>query len=151
MMDLDCFLFITFYAESFSVYLNLLEGSIPEEIFNARNMIYVYANHNNFNGTLSTRIGQMVDLQDLAIESNYLTGTIPTQLGQLTKLRDVRIYRNDFSGEVPKEICDLKNNWADLFYIVADCLEPNVTLPPKIDCQCCDGCCDGVHGGFCPV
>jgi hypothetical protein len=88
MMDRDCFLFISFYTEDVRVGFNSLEGSIPEEIFNVRNMSVVWAYSNNLNGTLSTSIGQMVHLQDLDIAYNYLTGTIPSQLGQLTKLRE---------------------------------------------------------------
>jgi hypothetical protein len=145
-MDLDCFLFITYYAESIRVDLNSLEGSLPEEIFNARNIISFRANNNNFNGTLSTSIGQMVDLQDFLINDNYLTGTIPTELGQLTKLREIWIFHNNFSRGVPKEICDLKydRSLADFLSIAADCLKPNVTFPPKNDCQCCDLCCDSL-------
>jgi hypothetical protein len=92
MMDLDCFFVITFYAEHFSVYLNSLEGSIPEEICNAHNMISFRLEFNKLNGTLSTSIAQMVDLQDFIINDNYLTGTIPTELGQLTKLRELLMF-----------------------------------------------------------
>jgi hypothetical protein len=119
-MDLDCFPFITYYAESIHLNSNSLEGSIPEEILNARNMISFVANNNNLNGTLSTSIGQMVDLQFLHRDDNYLTGTIPTELGQLTKLREIWIYRNNMQKSI--FICGIFLMWSEF-------------LPPRIFCM----------------
>jgi hypothetical protein len=64
----------------------LLEGTIPEEIFEASKMVALYINNNNLVGTLSTKLGQMTDLQEFTVKYNYLTGTIPTEFDNLSKL-----------------------------------------------------------------
>lgn len=65
---------------------NLLQGPIPEELFNLSNLKQFDINNNELSGTISTRIGQLENLNLIQVESNFLTGVIPDELASLTLL-----------------------------------------------------------------
>jgi hypothetical protein len=86
MTYLDCLFFVTLCSDVTRLEANLLEGTIPDELFNARKMSTLYLHNNNLVGTLSTNVEQMVDLQQLTVKFNSLTGAIPTEFESLEKL-----------------------------------------------------------------
>jgi hypothetical protein len=70
-------------------------GNIPEELYSMTSLINLVLTGNcRFTGTLSTRIGQLLDLNELYLTNNYLSGTIPSELGGLNQLKDAALAGN---------------------------------------------------------
>ncbi len=69
----------------------------------------LYMGRNNLNGTLPTELGDLRDLQVLALfENEKLTGPIPSELGNLAQLRGLYLESNSLTGKIPPELGDLK-------------------------------------------
>lgn len=66
-------------------------------------------NFNNLLGVIPPSIGNLGELQYLALSNNDLMGSIPTSIGQLTKLERLYLQKNDLIGSIPSEIGNLVN------------------------------------------
>eukprot|EP01124_Arcella_intermedia_P015319 TRINITY_DN21806_c0_g2_i2.p1 TRINITY_DN21806_c0_g2~~TRINITY_DN21806_c0_g2_i2.p1 ORF type:complete len:337 (+),score=53.92 TRINITY_DN21806_c0_g2_i2:521-1531(+) len=64
----------------------------------------LYLNNVNLTGTISTEIGKLVSLSQLAIDNNNLSGTIPTELSYLTRLAELYLNNNQLHGTIPMGI-----------------------------------------------
>lgn len=73
-------------TENLEIYENQLTGSIPEEIYNLTLMYAFDVNLCRLEGTLSTRIGQLTNMERFRVSSNDLKGTIPEEVVNLTKI-----------------------------------------------------------------
>lgn len=58
-------------------------------------------------GTLSGRIGNLTNLQQVLLQNNNITGGIPPELGKLSKLQTLDLSNNRFSGPVPETLGQL--------------------------------------------
>ncbi|KAJ3691905.1 hypothetical protein LUZ61_000002 [Rhynchospora tenuis] len=58
----------------------------------------------SLSGTLSTRISNLTNLQQLLLQSNNLTGELPPELGSLPRLQTLDLSSNRFSGPVPDSL-----------------------------------------------
>lgn len=65
------------------------------------------ATGNNLSGTLTTAIGNLLELETLWLHENNIQGTIPASIGNLTKLRELWLFNNGFTGSIPASIGDL--------------------------------------------
>ena len=65
--------------------------------------------NNNLTGTLPPEIGQLTNLNLLALGLNHLAGSIPTQLGNLTSLTHLDLQLNLLTGSIPPELASLSN------------------------------------------
>jgi Leucine-rich repeat (LRR) protein len=129
---------ITFIASN-----NLLNGTIPDALYNLTNLQTLYFWKNRLTGPLKPAIGNLKSLVDLSIADNQLTGKIPLELSYMTSLKTIGLYYNQFSGSVPSAICNMQA--PDL---VADCLPPLLSSGGDEDynkCTCCSVCCDRVN------
>ena len=54
-------------------------------------------------------MGNLSNLQTLALSSNQLTGEIPTELGNLSNLTMLSLWGNQLTGEIPTELGNLSN------------------------------------------
>jgi hypothetical protein len=88
---------------SLSVDFNLLSGSIPESIFTSK-LEWLALWDNGFSGSLTSKVGRVVELVYLDLSSNGLTGTIPSEIGSLSNLIALHLYWNSFIGTIPSEI-----------------------------------------------
>jgi len=73
------------------VYLSISEqgwisGTIPESLYNLRELQKLSIYNNAMTGTLSNRIGEIDQLKSLSIYKNDFTGTLPAALGTLKSL-----------------------------------------------------------------
>jgi hypothetical protein len=59
---------------------------------------------NHINGSLSSRIGDLVELSQLDLSMNDLTGTIPSEIGKLNKIESLYLDGNSFHGTIPSEM-----------------------------------------------
>ncbi len=64
---------------------------------------------NNLKGTIPPEIGDLTELIFLALTADSLTGGIPPEIGKLSKLKTLYLYRNGLTDPIPKEIGDLTN------------------------------------------
>lgn len=87
---------------------------------------------NQFSGTLSTKIGRLVALQEFSVERSGLSGEIPGSLGNLKSLEQVYLQFNAFQGAVPEALCEIPT----LVDLQADC-----DGSEKLECVCCTQCC----------
>lgn len=93
-------------------------------------------NTNRLTGTLSTNIGNLVNLQLLQVFENLMTGTIPTELGNVGSLLVGEFYNNTFTGTMPTEVCDNVAPAGAITALTSDCDGPAF----EIVCLCCTGC-----------
>ena len=53
---------------------------------------------------IPAELGQLANLQRLALWDNQLTGAIPSQLGDLANLLELDLYSNRLTGSIPPEL-----------------------------------------------
>jgi Leucine-rich repeat (LRR) protein len=93
---------------------------------------------NRLNGTLSTSLGQLQDLEYLLLNRNWFEGSVPTFVG--TGLKLVLVDNNKFVGGIGLEFCQAS-------VLIADCGNPNEGCPDctsdtqEVACPCCTSCC----------
>ncbi|MBK9631561.1 MAG: T9SS type A sorting domain-containing protein [Saprospiraceae bacterium] len=78
-----------------------LDGPLPVELGNLRNLQLLYLFDNNLTGALPGNIGFLTNLLDLNIESNKFTGEFPASIKNIIGLRYLTISNNQFSGPFP--------------------------------------------------
>jgi Leucine-rich repeat (LRR) protein len=132
---------------------NLLNGTIPDALYNSTNLQTLSFNKNQITGPLKPAIGNLKSLVYLAIYDNQLTGTIPLALSNLTLLQTIWMHYNQFNGSVPIEICNLRAP-EKLSNLTSDCRRPLLSNGGEgdgdgddedfNDCYCCTDCCDRV-------
>ncbi|XP_020242640.1 receptor kinase-like protein Xa21 [Asparagus officinalis] len=87
---------------------NKLRGVLPNSIANlSTNIQFLYMQNNFISGTISSDIGNLVNLMVLRMNGNSLYGSIPSSIGMLQKLHELYLYRNKLSGEIPSTIGNL--------------------------------------------
>jgi Leucine-rich repeat (LRR) protein len=89
-------------------FLNLT-GKIPTEIGQLVNLNDLFLDTNKLTGKIPTEIGQLVNLNELFLYNNKLTGKIPTEIGQLVNLNTLSLDHNKLTGKIPTEIVQLVN------------------------------------------
>ncbi|MYC99394.1 MAG: hypothetical protein F4X13_09020 [Gammaproteobacteria bacterium] len=84
-----------------------LTGRIPAELGQLRQLQYLALAHNGLVGPIPPEFGNLSSLEELALRNNFLTGSIPRELGRLTRLTALRLEKNILTGELPHELGDL--------------------------------------------
>lgn len=97
-----------FYMESTEI-----GGEIPESFYELRELKYFYASNMNLSanpitGTISSKIGNLVNLIDFEVRDQQLSGPIPSEIGSLKNLSNLHLSGNQLSGSIPPEIGNLK-------------------------------------------
>jgi Leucine rich repeat len=88
------------------VYLdfNMISGHIPETLLSPTLEVLSLWD-NNFAGSISTRIGDLVQANLLDFSNNDITGTIPSEIGALNnKLGILYLDGNSFNGTIPSQM-----------------------------------------------
>ena len=62
---------------------NNLHGSLPSELGQLSNLVYLDLQNNAITGELPSELGDLINLDYLGLSSNQLQGTIPRSLGRL--------------------------------------------------------------------
>mmetsp|Transcript_23849 Transcript_23849/g.31693 ORF Transcript_23849/g.31693 Transcript_23849/m.31693 type:complete len:88 (-) Transcript_23849:482-745(-) len=80
------------------------------------------------NGVIPDEIDELKNLEELDLESNQFNDQIPDMLANLEKLRVFFIRYNFITGEMPSSFCSLRSPngsleelWADCEEVVCDC------------------------------
>ncbi|KAF8719933.1 hypothetical protein HU200_024699 [Digitaria exilis] len=107
-------------AEHFHFNRNMLEGSIPESLFNSSmSLKHILFDINRFTGQIPASIGVISSLEVLRLNDNGFIGPVPALKG-LTRLQVLMLSNNKLSGPIPNltgmnqlENVDLSNNSFD--------------------------------------
>ena len=86
---------------------NNLNGSLPSQLGNLKNLRQLYLPYNNLTGPIPAELGKLSKLTNLVLTGNKLSGSIPSELGQLTNLEIMELRVNSFSGSIPPELGNL--------------------------------------------
>lgn len=94
------------------LYSTGLIGNIPSEIGLLRNLEIINLANNLLTGNIPPEIGQLINLKSLDLGStrfsyNSLTGGIPEEIGYLKKLQILKLSFNPLGGTIPSKIWDL--------------------------------------------
>jgi hypothetical protein len=83
----------------FDVSHNLLDGQVPEELFDyGTSLTLLNLGHNSMLGNISRRFSELTNLEQLILWNNDFFGTVPSRLGLLTKLGKAG---SQFRGDLP--------------------------------------------------
>ena len=88
---------------------NNLIGAIPPVLGNLSNLEYLALDRNRLTGTIPPVLGDLSNLDTLRLNYNSLTGEIPPELGNLSNLERLNLSNNSLTGEIPPELGNLSN------------------------------------------
>lgn len=84
---------------------NFLEGTVPESLYDLSTLsIFSVNNNTKFGGTISTKIGQMLELTKFEAGNTKLAGTIPDEIYLLPKMADMLFVNARMSGPLKQDI-----------------------------------------------
>ena len=81
------------HTDSLDLSGSYLEGTIPLEIGNLINLVYLNLAANNLEGSIPEELGNLVNIQYLFLQNNQLSGSIPSSIGSLTNVISIKLYR----------------------------------------------------------
>ncbi|KAJ6798142.1 putative leucine-rich repeat receptor-like protein kinase isoform X1 [Iris pallida] len=87
---------------------NKLDGEIPRQLGDCRNLTLLNLAGNRLRGTLPKELGNLKEMVIIYLQDNHLTGGIPKELLRLGQLITLNISRNFLSGAIPPEISSLQ-------------------------------------------
>ncbi|KAK4487012.1 hypothetical protein RD792_006327 [Penstemon davidsonii] len=93
--------------ESFIALSCRISGTIPNEIGNLSNLIWLALGDNELNGIISPTLGKLKSLQRLDLSGNRLQGSIPNNFCNLRNMYEARLSGNRISGQLPTCIGNL--------------------------------------------
>jgi len=97
------------HVDSLNVSKNQLAGSLPSDLGNLANLVYLDVSDNQLTGQIPMELGSLTNLRSLILSFNKLSGTIPSSLGNLSNLTSLYLSSNQLEGSVPAEIGNLVN------------------------------------------
>ncbi|KAG7362767.1 RHS repeat-associated core domain containing protein [Nitzschia inconspicua] len=74
---------------------------INEELFDVSSLTELNLSDSMFSGTLSAKIGTLVNLERLILNGNAFNGNLPPELGQLNGLKELDLSDNNWIGTLP--------------------------------------------------
>ncbi|KAF7097547.1 hypothetical protein CFC21_099352 [Triticum aestivum] len=94
-----------------------LSGTLSGRIANLTNLEQVLLQNNNITGRLPPELGALPRLQTLDLSNNRFSGRAPDTLGRLSKLRYLRLNNNSLSGPFPASLASIPQlSFLDLSY-----------------------------------
>ena len=86
--------------------------------------------NNQLTGSIPPEIGNLTNLVWLGLYDNQLTGGIPSEIGNLTNLTSLILSGNQLTGGIPESICDLNINFNNSSFNITN----NQLCPPYPSC-----------------
>ncbi|KAI0531426.1 hypothetical protein KFK09_000981 [Dendrobium nobile] len=83
------------------LYKNDIQGTIPAELGNLKNLISLDLYNNNISGSIPPALGKMKSLVFLRLNNNKLSGRIPRELAEVSSLKVVDVSNNNLCGTIP--------------------------------------------------
>ncbi|CAB9526233.1 Leucine Rich Repeat [Seminavis robusta] len=90
---------------------NNMDGTIPPEIsFLGKSLQLLYlCRQQQLRGSIPTALGELTQLNELALTATGISGTIPRELGLMTNLGQLKLIQNNLLGSIPSELGKLYN------------------------------------------
>ncbi len=88
---------------------NQLSGELPPELGNLADLELLAIIDNQLTGPIPAELGKLSNLEALYLHMNQLSGEIPAELGSLRGLQELNLSGNRLSGQIPPEIGSLTN------------------------------------------
>ena len=110
------------------LYGNGMNGTLPDELLNGRNLVELDLNDNVFTGTMPEIVNKASWLIKLDLHNNQVRGTIPESWVLLTKLEILHLSENNFEGTIPTAFGELANLMTFHLY----CSELTGSVPTEI-------------------
>ena len=88
---------------------NHLNGSIPPEMGQLQNLEFLAIYNERLAGPIPPEIGQLKNLHRLSLGDGGLTGPIPAEIAELQNLELLEIYNNRLAGPIPPAIGELRS------------------------------------------
>ncbi|GFS29423.1 leucine-rich repeat protein kinase family protein [Actinidia rufa] len=83
-------------------YRSHFSGVLPNLIANlSTKLVGLRLDQNYISGSIPPGIGNLVNIELLALHENQLTGSIPNSIGKLVMLQELYLNKNKFSGKIP--------------------------------------------------
>ena len=86
---------------------NDLEGNIPQEIVSMETLLGFNLSQNSLSGSIPEELGNLTNLMAMDLSYNQLGGSIPISIGNMTGLVECALNHNQFTGELPNELGQL--------------------------------------------
>ena len=86
---------------------NNLEGSIPQEIVYMETLLGFDLSHNSLTGSIPEDLGNLTNLMAMDLSHNQLSGTFPSSVGNMTGLVECAVNHNQLTGVLPIELGQL--------------------------------------------
>ncbi|PKU82833.1 BRASSINOSTEROID INSENSITIVE 1-associated receptor kinase 1 [Dendrobium catenatum] len=83
------------------LYKNDIQGTIPAELGNLKNLISLDLYNNNISGSIPPALGKIKSLVFLRLNNNKLSGRIPRELAEVSGLKVVDVSNNNLCGTIP--------------------------------------------------
>uniref|UniRef100_A0A0E0ICK8 non-specific serine/threonine protein kinase n=1 Tax=Oryza nivara TaxID=4536 RepID=A0A0E0ICK8_ORYNI len=94
-----------------------LSGTLSGRMANLTNLEQVLLQNNNITGRLPPELGALPRLQTLDLSNNRFSGRVPDTLGRLSTLRYLRLNNNSLSGAFPSSLAKIPQlSFLDLSY-----------------------------------
>ncbi|MBA0671851.1 hypothetical protein Goklo_029507, partial [Gossypium klotzschianum] len=75
--------------------------SIPSDIGNLVNLVYLNISNNNFSGHIPAALSGCTTLETLSLGENHFDGSIPDSLSSLRSIAELDLSSNNLSGQIP--------------------------------------------------
>ena len=86
---------------------NKLDGTIPS-LFGP-NFEFIYLHENEIKGSVPNALFHLQQIKVLMLQSNKLTGSIPTYVGKLQHVTKLLLNHNQLKGHIPLELQEIQN------------------------------------------
>ncbi|XP_062014709.1 LRR receptor-like serine/threonine-protein kinase FLS2 [Rosa rugosa] len=83
---------------------NLLNSTIPTNLWGLSDLLYVYLSSNNLSGSLSEDVGNLKVIIEIDLSNNHLSGSIPSSIGNLQSMVKLSLENNKFEGLIPNSL-----------------------------------------------
>ena len=86
---------------------NFLAGTLPEALFELRDLRKLNVAYNSFTGTFPRQISELTNLEHLNCFQNMFVAPLPRSIASLSKLKELNFGENQLDGPIPKLIQDM--------------------------------------------
>lgn len=87
-----------------------ITGTIPDEIYNFKNLKNISLGNSNLTGGFSSRLSELVNLEEINLHANpNFGGIIPAQIGNLLLLKHLDLSGSGITGGIPSSFVNLVN------------------------------------------
>jgi Leucine-rich repeat (LRR) protein len=126
-----------YYLQTLNISGNKIGGTLPVSFFNYRfGLQYLYANNNQFTGSIPPQIGGCNKLLTINLSYNLLSGSIPPEINRIryldnpfSSLRELNLSYNQLTGSIPPYLGAL----FDLRAIDLSSNRLTGVIPPRLD------------------